>query len=116
MMCYICHLTFTLFSTFNTNWWESFTYVHNYLYIGRVDINIEASSALGSVHELTNYLLDDSALESFIDGGASGDRGFKCSVSDDYHHIGRRRFVAMEVITVNNQSTQLYGCLANTII
>ena len=79
-----------------------------------MDINIEAASALGSVHDY--YLLDDSALESFIDGGASGDRGFKCAISDDYHHIGRRRFVAMEVITVNNQSTQLYGCLANTII
>ena len=81
-----------------------------------MDINIEAASALSSVHELTNYLLVDSTLECFIDGGASGDRGFKCSISDDYHHIDRRRFVAMEAITVNNQSTQLYWCLANTIL
>ena len=82
-----------------------------------MDINNEAASALSSVHELTNYLLVDSTLECFIDGGASGNRGFKCSISDVYHHVDRRRFVAMEaIITVNNQSTQLYESLANTIL
>lgn len=50
-------------------------------------------------------MLDNSTLESFI-GEASADRGFKCSISN-YYHVGRRRFVAMEAITVNNQGKNM---------
>ena len=71
--------------------------------IDSVDINIEAISALSSVHQLNNCLVDNSTLECFINDGASDDRAVKCCISNHYCHNGRRRFVAMEDTKANNK-------------
>ena len=72
-----------------------------------MDINIEAASALSSVHQLNNCLVDNSTLECFINDGASHDRAVKCCISNHYHHYGRRRVVAVEDTETDNQCAYL---------
>ena len=68
-----------------------------------MDINIEAASALSSVHQLNTCLVDNSTLECFINNGASDDRAVKCCISNHYHHNGRRQFVTLKVTATNNK-------------
>ena len=70
---------------------------------GSVDVNIEAVSALSNAHQLNNCLVDNSTLEYSINNEASDDRADKCCISNLYHHNDRRRLVAVEDITSNNQ-------------
>ena len=71
---------------------------------GSVDISIEAVSA----------------LECFINDGASDDRAVKCCISDHYHHYGRKRFIAMKDTETNYQCayvlTYMWPHFGNPII
>ena len=71
---------------------------------GSVDVNIEAVSALSNVRQLNNCLVDNSAVECFINDRASDDRAVKCCISNHYLHNGRRRLVVVEATATNTQS------------
>ena len=71
---------------------------------GSMDVNIEAVSALSNVRQLNNCLLDNSAVECFINDGASDNRAVKCCISNHYHHNGRRRLIVVEATATNTQS------------
>ena len=79
------------------------TYVRMYN-IGSVIVDSEAENltALSSVYQLDNSLVDHSTLQCcIVHDGASDDRADKCSISSCYNH--RKRYLALHSTTTDKQ-------------